>query len=66
MAGYGGVGATMSKECRRNREKLTGVLSVVRVLLALVESVLLLHLLNLRVGPGALVVLLVDTASADV
>lgn len=44
----------------------TGISSLVRVILALVEPILLLLLLDLRVGHGALVVRLVDSRVSDV
>lgn len=44
----------------------TGVVGKVRVLLALVEAVLLLLLLDLVVGVGLLVTVLVERAAADV
>jgi hypothetical protein len=48
------------------RDEHTGVGGLVRVLLALVEAVLLLLLLNGRVADGALVIRLVDTRVSDV
>ena len=48
------------------KEEHTGVVGLVGVLLALVEAVLLLHLLNLGVGPGDLVARLVDAGLTDV
>lgn len=53
-------------KCTRGREKHTGVLGLVRVLLALVEAGLLLLLLDLGVGPGDLVLGLVDRTVTDV
>jgi hypothetical protein len=48
------------------KDERTGVGGLVRVLLALVEAVLLLLLLNGRVADGALVIRLVDTRVSDV
>ena len=50
----------------RGRQKHTGVLGLVRVLLALVEAGLLLLLLELGVADGALVTGLVDLGVTDV
>jgi hypothetical protein len=61
--GYGGVGNVSNAS---GMEELTGVLSLVRVLLALVEAVLLLHLLDLGVFVVALVTGLVDLGVTDV
>ena len=48
------------------RRTLTRVIGLVAVLLALMESVVLLLLLNLRVGYGLLVIGLVDLRVSDV
>jgi len=53
------------KACRRGFD-LTGVVGLVRVLLALVEASLLLGLVDLRVLVGSLVLSLVDSRVTDV
>ena len=57
---YGARGEVLAKA------EHTGVGGLVRVLLALVEAVLLLLLLNGRVADGALVIRLVDSRVSDV
>jgi cobalamin synthase len=65
-----GIDGRMVEASGRSRmlgkDERTGVGGLVRVLLALVEAVLLLLLLNGRVADGALVIRLVDSRVSDV